>query len=80
MLGYPEAEEAYHGLQHSYGPGPGNFNFILDDVQCTGTEYDIFDCPRVSAGAGGEGAHDCNANEWAAVKCLLKVKIKIYEL
>ena len=69
MLGYPEAEEAYLGSQHSYkntsGPGSGN-NFILDDVHCTGTEYDIFHCP-----ANAEGVHNCGASEWAAVKCLL---------
>ena len=28
---------------------------------------------------GGEGSHNCGATEWAAVKCLLKVKNKIYD-
>ena len=73
MLGYPEAEQAYQGSQHSYGPGSGT-NFILDDVYCTGNEYDIFDCP-----ANAEGVHNCGVTEWAAVKCLLTVKIKIYD-
>ena len=73
MLGYPEAEQAYQGSQHSYGPGSGT-NFILDDVHCTGNEYDIFDCP-----ANDEGDHNCGVTEWAAVKCLLTVKIKIYD-
>ena len=65
MLGYTEAEEAYIGSEHSFGPTSGT-NYILDDVQCTGTEYDIFDCP-----ANAEGVHDCSSGEWAAVKCLL---------
>ena len=65
MLGYTEAEEVYAGPQHSYGPSSGN-NFILDDVQCIGTEYDIFDCP-----AAAEGVHNCGDTKWAAVKCLL---------
>ena len=78
MLGYPEAEQAYHGSQHSYGPGSGN-NFILDDVQCTGNEYDIFDCPRIATGAGGEGVHNCGASEWAAVKCLLPLRHHVSE-
>ena len=70
MLGYPEAEEAYLGSQHSYGPSSGN-NFILDDVQCIGTEYDIFDCP-----AAAEGVHNCDNTKWAAVKCLLPWRLE----
>ena len=73
MLGYPEAEEAYLGHMHSYGPTSGT-NFILEEVECTGTEYDIFDCP-----ANAEEVHNCGVTEWAAVKCLLTVKIKIYD-
>ena len=73
MLGYPEAEEAYWFSQHSYGPA-SRTNFILDEVECTGNEYDIFDCP-----ANAEEVHDCGVTEWAAVKCLLMVKIKIYD-
>ena len=70
MLGYLEAEEAYLGSEHSYGPSSGN-NFILDNVECTGFEFDIFDCPRIGTGAGGEEIHNCGDSEWAAVKCSL---------
>ena len=39
-------------------------SFVLDNVNCVGTETSVFDCPH-----NGEGVHNCGSAEWAGVKC-----------
>ena len=61
MLGYPSAETVYTGST-PFGHGTGSF--VLDNVNCVGTETSVFDCPH-----NGEGVHNCGSAEWAGVKC-----------
>ena len=44
--------------------GQGSGNIVLDDVQCTGSEDGILDCPSRDG-----GVHDCNHYEDAGVRC-----------
>ena len=42
----------------------GGDNILLDQLACTGTELDVFDCPH-----GGLGNENCDSNEWFGVIC-----------
>ncbi|NXW35109.1 MARCO protein, partial [Phaetusa simplex] len=57
MLGYSRALSAFTA-------SPGSGQIWLDDVNCRGTEYSIFDCPKPSW-----GVHNCSHNEDAGVEC-----------
>ncbi|XP_033114149.1 uncharacterized protein LOC117114582 [Anneissia japonica] len=46
--------------------GSGGWNIILDEVQCTGSESSLADCPNA-----GWGNNDCVRGEAAGVVCLL---------
>ena len=46
--------------------GQGSGPIILDNVQCTGREARLFDCP-----ANPIGRHDCVHSEDASVRCTL---------
>lgn len=46
--------------------GRGNGAIILDNVQCTGREARLFDCP-----ANRTGIHNCVHSEDASVRCTL---------
>ncbi len=48
--------------QAAYGQGTGDIT--LDDVACTGTETNIFDCPH-----SGVGIHNCAHSEDAGAVC-----------
>ena len=64
MLGYPSSVKAY--TQSSpFGHGTGSF--VLDDLNCVGTEISVFNCncPHPMP----EGNHNCANSEWAGVKC-----------
>ena len=61
MLGHPSAKTVYTGST-PFGHGTGNF--VLDNVQCVGTETSVFDCP-----ANPEFDNDCGSGEWVGVKC-----------
>ena len=64
MLGYPSSVKVY--TQSSpFGHGTGSF--VLDDLNCVGTEISVFNCacPHPMP----EGNHNCGNSEWAGVKC-----------
>ena len=44
--------------------GQGTGPILLDDVVCSGTEYDIGHC-----GHGGWGMHNCGHNEDVSIRC-----------
>ena len=44
--------------------GPGNGNFLLDEVRCNGTEDRLGDCPH-----SRWRDHDCRPFETAGVEC-----------
>ena len=60
QLGYRDALEATVSAAH----GPGNGRFILDNVQCMGTELNLTDCLHE-----GFMMHNCQTNEDAGVIC-----------
>jgi hypothetical protein len=48
-----------------FGPGADGAPILLDDVQCTGAEETLMECPN----RGGWGVHDCSHAEDAGVIC-----------
>ena len=62
MLGHPSAETVYVSST-PFGHGTGSF--VLDDLNCVGTEISVFNCPHPMP----EGNHNCGNSEWAGVKC-----------
>ena len=53
--------------------GHGNGAIILDNVQCTGREARLFDCP-----ANPIGIHNCVHFEDASVRCTLTRECKVF--
>ena len=47
-----------------YGIAPSGSNFVLDNVDCSGTENSVFQCPVT-----GELSDGCEASQIAGVKC-----------
>ena len=62
MLGYPTAETVFHRAR--FGEAPSGDRFILDNLNCTGNESSVFDCPH-----NGEWNENCRAHEIAGVRC-----------
>ena len=52
--------------------GQGSGAIILDNVQCTGTETQLFDCP-----ANPIGIHNCVHSEDASVRCTITRECKV---
>ena len=44
--------------------GPGTGDILLDELQCTGDENSVLDCPH-----NGVGNNDCSHGEDAGVVC-----------
>ena len=61
QLGYPDAVAAPLNAHYDEGTGP----ILLDNLQCLGTESDIFACVH-----NGIGEHDCDHSEDASAECL----------
>ena len=66
MLGYPTAIEALANgaADDLYGTAPSGSFFVLDNLDCSGSEASIFDCKK-----SGELAEICDASKIAGVKC-----------
>ena len=65
-LGFPSAKVALASgtADNVYGTAPSGNYFVLDDLQCTGSETSIFDCQH-----NGEWNENCGASEIAGVEC-----------
>ncbi|XP_041481622.1 deleted in malignant brain tumors 1 protein-like isoform X1 [Lytechinus variegatus] len=61
-IGYPGVEGAFSDA--AFGEGTGDI--ILDNVECTGEEWNIFHCPH-----NGLGVHNCSHADDAGVRCSL---------
>ena len=66
MLGFETSIEALidTAADDLYGPAPSGSTFTLDNLDCSGHETSIYDCPVT-----GELTEYCGATEMAAVKC-----------
>ena len=60
QLGFPQASQAYSGATHGQGTGP----IWMDDVACSGSESNIYDCSH-----RGWGSNDCTHGNDASVYC-----------
>uniref|UniRef100_A0A671TSF0 SRCR domain-containing protein n=1 Tax=Sparus aurata TaxID=8175 RepID=A0A671TSF0_SPAAU len=58
MLGYTRASSVFT-------EGAGSGQIWLDDLECTGTEWSIFNCPN-----SGAGIHNCGHHEDVGVECV----------
>uniref|UniRef100_A0A668A3P0 SRCR domain-containing protein n=1 Tax=Myripristis murdjan TaxID=586833 RepID=A0A668A3P0_9TELE len=54
----------YQDVSDVFTANPGTGNIWLDDLRCTGTETNIFDCPH-----NGVGVNNCDHGEDAGVQC-----------
>ena len=62
QLGYRTAVTAQHGAHFGQGSG----QILLDDLQCTGAEASLLQCPH-----GGINVHNCDHSADASVTCEL---------
>ncbi|XP_019637391.1 PREDICTED: deleted in malignant brain tumors 1 protein-like [Branchiostoma belcheri] len=62
MLGYSEASE----VRDSAHFGQGSGDIYMDDVQCSGDESSLFDCPYA-----GWGVHNCRHREDVGIVCAI---------
>ena len=79
MLGYQEpgsligtAAFANSTADDLYGMAPSGSTFVIDDLDCTGSESSVFDCRH-----NGEWNEDCEASDIAGVQC---AKSKLYQI
>ena len=68
MLGYPSALVAVDAFLHTYGDNPSGSSYVLDNLNCDGSELSVFDCSH-----NGEWQENCDANEIAGVQCQSKL-------
>uniref|UniRef100_A0A8C6UU99 SRCR domain-containing protein n=1 Tax=Neogobius melanostomus TaxID=47308 RepID=A0A8C6UU99_9GOBI len=55
----------YRSSLQTYPASPGTGKIWLDELQCRGTETDIFNCPHLAM-----GINDCNHNEDVGLQCV----------
>ncbi|KAM6978454.1 uncharacterized protein marco [Tautogolabrus adspersus] len=55
----------FQAFTSTYTASPGSGRIWLDDLHCTGTETDIFECPHM-----GVGVNNCKHNEDVGVHCV----------
>ena len=72
MLGYPSAIAAVDA-KVTYGNNPSGSSYVLDNLNCDGSELSVFDCSHP-----GEWQENCNADEIAGVQC--QVSSKLYQI
>ena len=78
MLGFSTAIEALTNstADDLYGTAPSGSNFTLNNLDCSGSESSVFDCPLT-----GEVSENCEATKIAGVRCacvsyfILKLKL-----
>ena len=63
MLGYPSAI-AVVDAHSTYGDNPSGGIYVLDDLECDGSELSVFDCSH-----NDEWQHNCDATDIAGVQC-----------
>ncbi|XP_063968684.1 deleted in malignant brain tumors 1 protein-like [Lytechinus pictus] len=68
-LGFSHALEA---VIYAYTFGQGSGPIVLDDIFCSGSEMNLFECPRLDRGIGD---HDCRHIEDAGVRCFVPTEI-----
>ena len=61
QLGFPSVLEALGGAAF----GPASLPFLLDDLQCVGTELELNACNSSTP----SGQHNCQPHENAGVRC-----------
>ena len=68
MLGFPTAIESLvnGAAANFYGTVWSGSNFTLNNLECTGAETSVFDCPLT-----GELKENCEASEISGVKCAM---------
>ena len=65
MIFFVSCHVVYEAVRYgTYGRGVGPFH--LDDLQCTGGEESLFQCPH-----NGLGIHDCGQYDDASALCYI---------
>ncbi|XP_071495979.1 uncharacterized protein, partial [Diadema antillarum] len=58
------------GFYHSAVYGPGNGSIVMDELDCSGDEANLWQCPRTGATEG-----DCSHSEDVSVSCEIPVRL-----
>ena len=76
MLGFNTSISALanSGSNDFYGNAPSGSKFVLDNLDCSGTENSVFDCQLT-----GELSTPCEASQIAGVKCSASKLYPLYK-
>ena len=64
MAGFADGASAFYVKSSPFGYGSSGHDFVVDGLQCTGSELTIADCQR-----NDWNKEDCKISEWAGVQC-----------